>query len=281
MSKFFKTLGWMFAVLFILIIYAYRANRIKAKYKKYLTDPTSMPIEIRYRAVYKLAKGALFIKRYKVESQGAVRLPSVPGLYVANHKSILDPIVLFKVLYENAKIPYFRFVAKQELSDKSYIAAALKLVDTIFIDRENFRTTLTIFQNEINFKEDKRTIIIFPEGTRVHNPNEIADFHAGCFRIAYDSLVPIIPVVIVGSIDQNKTTKYQGNYKNKAGVIYTHFLKQLKAQEYANTNINYTTIEIRNRIVKEYNRIFNLIKDNKPNAHVFNETDDFSKENRY
>ena len=281
MSKIFKTLGWMIAVPFVLIIYACRANSIKSKYKKYLTDPTSMPIEIRYRAVYKLAKGALFIKRYKIQSQGAVCLPSVPALYVANHKSTLDPIVLFKVLYENAKVPYFRFVAKHELSDKSYIAAALKLVDTIFIDRENFHTTLTIFQNEINFKEDKRTIIIFPEGTRVHNPNEIADFHAGCFRIAYDSLVPIVPVVIVGSIDHDKNTKYECNYKNKTGIIYTHFLKQLKAQDYANTNINYTTAEIRSRIVKEYNRIFDLIKNNKPNSHVFEEIDDFSKENRY
>ena len=279
MSRFFKTLGWMFAVVFVAIAFACRANRIKAKFRKYLTDPTSMPIEIRYRAVYKLAKGALFIKRYKVQSQGAVRLPSIPALYVANHKSTFDPIVLFKVLYENAKVPYFRFIAKQELSDKSYIAAALKLVDTIFIDRENFHTTLTKFKNEINFKEDKRTIIVFPEGTRIYNPNEIADFHIGTFRIAYDSLVPIIPIAIAGAIDKNKT-EYKDSYKNKARIIYIHFLKQLRAQEYANTNINYTTIEIHDRIANEYKRIFNLIKDNKRKPHVFNEKDDFSKESR-
>lgn len=279
MNKFIKTLGWMFAVVFVFLIFICRAGHIKSKYKKYLTDPTAMPIEIRYRAVYKLAKNVLFIKRYKVISQGAVRLPNIPALYVANHKSNIDPIVLFKVLYENAKIPYFRFVAKYELSDNSYIAAALKLVDTIFIDRKNFHKTLTIFKDEINFKEDKRTIIIFPEGTRIYNPNEIASFHAGSFRIAYDSLIPIVPIAIAGAIDTDKT-KHEGNYKNKAGIIYLHFLKQLRPQEYANTNINYTAVEIHHRILKEYMRIFNLIKDNKPNQNVFNEKDNFSKESR-
>lgn len=280
MNKFIKTLGWAFAVIFVALIFMCRASHIKSKYKKYLTDPIAMPIEIRYRSVYKLAKNVLFIKRYKIISQGGIRLPNVPSLYVANHKSNIDPIALFKVLYENAKIPYFRFVAKHELSGKSYIAAALKLVDTIFIDRKNFHQTLTIFKDEINFKEDKRTIIIFPEGTRIYNPNEIACFHAGSFRIAYDSLVPIVPIAIAGAVDTDKT-KHEGNYKNKAGVIYIHFLKQVKPQEYANTNINYTAVEIHDRISKEYMRIFNLIKDNKSNPNVFNEKDDFSKESRY
>ena len=173
---------------------------MKAKYKKYLTNPESMPIEIRYKSVYNLVKNVLYIKHYKISSSGLNDLPLNPGLYVVNHKSNMDPLVIFKLLYENTKIPYFRFIAKAELDSKSYLSYAFKLVDTIFINRENVRDTYNKFKEEINLNDDKRSIVIFPEGTRVIDPEKMIEFHEGSFRIAYKYLAPIIPTVIVGSI---------------------------------------------------------------------------------
>ena len=278
MKKFFKTIGWVLSFIFVILFFAIKTHGVKRKYKKYLMDPQSMPIDLRYRIVYKLAKCTLFIKRYSIESQGSISLPNMPALYVANHKSFMDPIVLFKVLYEKTKVPYFRFVAKKELSDKSFVSAALKLVDTIFIDRSNIHSTFAIL-NEINFKKDNRTIIIFPEGTRIYDPEKIDNFHPGSFRIAYNSLVPIIPIVIVG-LNDNKNKELKP-YKNKSRVVYVSFLKQIRSHEYGNTNINYTTTEVHDQISDEYMRIFNLIKDNKKHLNVFDEKDEPTKEERY
>ncbi|MBP5256947.1 MAG: 1-acyl-sn-glycerol-3-phosphate acyltransferase [Mycoplasma sp.] len=278
MKKFFKTIGWALSIIFVLLIFAMKIHGVKRKCKKYLMDPQSMSIDVRYHIVYKLAKYTLFIKRYSVESQGTVDLPNIPSLYVANHKSFIDPIVLFKILYENAKIPYFRFVAKQELLNRSFVSAALKLVDTIFINRSNFHSTFAAF-NEINFKKDNRTIIIFPEGTRIYDAEKINDFHPGSFRIAYNSLIPIIPVAIVG-LNDNRNKKLK-SYKNKSRIIYVSFLKQIKPQEYGNTNINYTATGAHDQISDEYMRIFNLIKDNKKHIKVFEQKDEPTKEVRY
>lgn len=280
MGKFFRFIGWLIAVPWVSLAFVISASLAKGKSKKYLVNPESMPIEIRYRTIYKLAKKFLFIKRYKIQSQGSINLPNVPAFYVTNHKSNMDPIVLFKILYENTKIPYFRFVAKQELSNNSLLAYLLKLIDTIFIDRNNFRSTLLVFNNEINFKTDKRSIIIFPEGTRNYNPEKIIDFHIGSFRIAYNSLVPIIPVAIAGLTDKNKESKKYG-YKNKNKIAYISFMKQIKPQEYANININFTVTQAHDIISNEYMRMFNLIKDNKKHPHVFEQKDEPAKGTRY
>ena len=252
---------------------------MKAKYKKYLTNPESMPIEIRYKSVYNLVKNVLYIKHYKISSSGLNDLPLNPGLYVANHKSNMDPLVIFKLLYENTKIPYFRFIAKAELDSKSYLSYAFKLVDTIFINRENVRDTYNKFKEEINLNDDKRSIVIFPEGTRVIDPEKMIEFHEGSFRIAYKYLAPIIPTVIVGSIDLNKE-KQPKNYKNKNKIIYVNFLKPIKPQNYATVAINHTTKNIHELVYTEYLRIFNLIKDNKQKM-VFLEEDEKCKDRRY
>lgn len=264
---------------------------MKAKYKKYLTSPESMPVEIRYKSVYNLVKNVLYIKHYKISSSGLYDLPLNPSLYVANHKSNMDPLVIFKLLYENTKIPYFRFIAKAELDSKSYLSYAFKLVDTIFINRENVRDTYNKFQEEINLNDDKRSIVIFPEGTRVIDSEKMIEFHEGSFRIAYKYLTPIIPTVIVGSIDLNKekkpTIQQQWHDKNiypklmnKNKIIYVNFLKPIKPQNYATVAINHTTKNIHELVYIEYLRIFNLIKENKQKM-VFLEEDEKSKDRRY
>ena len=280
MRRFFKTVGWILSLPFVLLIFGLRILRVKPKYKKYLTNPESMPIEIRYKAVYNLIKNVLYIKRYKISSTGLNDLPINPSLYVSNHKSNMDPLIIFKLLYENTKIPYFRFIAKIELSKKKYLSYAFKLVDTIFIDRNNVRNTYNILQEEINLKEDKRSIVIFPEGTRVIDPEKMIDFHLGSFRIAYKYLIPIIPTVVVGAIDSEKA-KQPNNYKNKRGVVYVNFLKQVKPQDYATVAINHTSKNIHDVVLDEYLRIFNLIKDNKEKPVVFLEEDEKSADRRY
>ena len=279
MKKFFKTVGWILSLPFVLLIFGLRISRMKAKYKKYLTSPESMPVEIRYKSVYNLVKNVLYIKHYKISSSGLNDLPLNPGLYVVNHKSNMDPLVIFKLLYENTKIPYFRFIAKAELDSKSYLSYAFKLVDTIFINRENVRDTYNKFKEEINLNDDKRSIVIFPEGTRVIDPEKMIEFHEGSFRIAYKYLVPIIPTVIVGSIDLNKE-KQPKNYKNKNKIIYVNFLKPIKPQNYATVAINHTTKNIHELVYTEYLRIFNLIKENKQKM-VFLEEDEKSRDRRY
>ena len=280
MKKFFKTVGWILSLPFVFLIFRLRILRVKPKYKKYLTNPDSMPIEIRYKTVYNLIKNVLYIKCYKISSTGLNDLPINPSLYVSNHKSNMDPLIIFKLLYENTKIPYFRFIAKIELSKKKYLSYAFKLVDTIFIDRNNVRDTYNVLQEEINLKEDKRSIVIFPEGTRVIDPEKMIDFRTGSFRIAYKYLIPIIPTVVVGAIDSEKN-KQPNNYKNKRGVVYVNFLKQVKPQDYATVAINHTSKNIHDVVLDEYLRIFNLIKDNKEKPVVFLEEDEKSADRRY
>ena len=229
----------------------------KRKYKKYKTDPNSLSIEKRYGYVYKLVKRAVFCHNVEVFVSGLKYCPKVPALYICNHKSMLDGILMFKVLWENGDIPYFKIIAKGELGD-SKIGSVMHLIDSVLINRQNIRDTAALFKEEIQPSLDKKSFVIFPEGTRIFNPEIFGEFHPGSFRIALDNYLPIVPVVIYGS--SGTAIKENKEYLNKAKQIFISFLPPLKANQFMTTHAVSVAEEVKNIMWKEYKRIDEIVK---------------------
>jgi len=123
---------------------------------------------------------------------GKENLPTNSALYVANHQSALDVLLLgvllsckphswfFKI--ELCKIPLFGFMAQRM---------------NIAVDRTTPRKALAgLFEGIRRAKEDAQSLIIFPEGSR-YSDGKVHDFLWGFAIIARKTGKPVVPVMIV------------------------------------------------------------------------------------
>jgi len=139
-------------------------------------------------------KGLLFVFRIvcgvKVEIIGKENIDkNRPVVLVANHQSEWETYVL-QVLMAPVST-----VLKKELLSVPFFGWGLKMVQPIAIDRSQKTNALKqIIAQGKERLEDGRSVLIFPEGTRIA-PNETEAFNKGAAMLATSANVPILPVV--------------------------------------------------------------------------------------
>ena len=140
------------------------------------------------------AKGILFASRIKVNVRGLSHInPSGSFIYMANHQSNFDIPVLMACLPVQ-----FRWLAKAELFDIPFFGYVIRRSGYISIDRSNPKSALKSLKKAAEIIKTGTSVCIFPEGTRSHD-GHIGSFKKGGIRLAIDSGVSIIPVVIHGT----------------------------------------------------------------------------------
>ena len=118
-----------------------------------------------------------------------------PVLYVGNHRSFFDIVVLYPLL------PYpATFVAKQSLLKFPVIGNWLSRVNGLALDRKNNREALKTILKGIEYLKNDTSVVIFPEGTRCKEPEgNLMEFKEGSFKLATKSKRKIVPVAITGT----------------------------------------------------------------------------------
>lgn len=117
------------------------------------------------------------------------------AIYVANHLSDFDIPLLF------VGIPTpIRYMAKKELFHIPVLAAAMRRMGIIKVDRQGGGTThhAAINRGVQRAIDRGHSIIVFPEGTRSRD-GYLKPFKKGSFRIAVDNGLPVVPVTIHGT----------------------------------------------------------------------------------
>lgn len=204
----------------------------------------------------KFIKKAFYVKRIKVDAEGLDNLVKSPMLIIANHKSNADSLAMFKVLYahRNSKHNKFEFVfiAKQELSQKRFLSKILNLADVLYLDRKNPRQQVGVYNEEIRqVKEQKKSIVVFIEGTR-HFGDQFGEFHPGALRLAYDTMIPIVPMAIYGSsglMDSNKS-----NIDKHRKIMFKIF-KPLNPYEFKHNHTQWLAERLREDMQSAYDEM--------------------------
>ena len=136
-----------------------------------------------------------------------------PCIYVSNHTSFLDLPGL------SIAIPgQFRPLAKKELL-KIPVFGWVVACATIVVDRSSAESRS---QSLINLKKILKMDIpalIFPEGTQNRSEQLLQPFKDGAFRMALETMVPVIPVAISGA----GTLMPPGKFSIRPGKIYIEF----------------------------------------------------------
>ena len=104
------------------------------------------------------------------------------------------------------------------------------------------KQSLQVIINVTNEVKKGRNYLIFPEGTRSKNGNELLEFKGGSFKAATKAKCPIIPVALIDSFkpfDTNTTSQV---------TVQVHFLKPLYYEDYKDMNTKEIAALVRERI---------------------------------
>lgn len=154
-------------------------------------------------------------------------------LFVINHKSLLDIVVIENSLYhlKNKNINNF-WIAKEELKDIFILGKFFTEVKSnIFIDRNNTESSKKMFKEckEI-LKNNKSNICIFPEGTRHKISNEMLPFKKGSDLLAKINKMKVIPIYI----EENTQNLLKDKITEKSRTINVHIGKNIDYNDLEN-----------------------------------------------
>ena len=112
-----------------------------------------------------------------------------PAIFVFNHQSLLDSLVLAHLLRKDAVA-----FCKKEMATNPLLGPLLRQLDTVFVDRED-KNQSAVLQQALAVLASGRSLVIAPEGTR-SVLGEIQSFKHGAFFLARKAGVPLVPIVL-------------------------------------------------------------------------------------
>ena len=124
---------------------------------------------------------------------GAEHLPDGPAILVSNHASYIDAVALLAVLPSD-----LRFAIKGECRDYAVFGKVMQRNDHIMIDRRASEKTLSGLGELAERLAKGQRLLIFPEGTFSREVG-LRPFKLGAFRLACETGVPVVPVILRGT----------------------------------------------------------------------------------
>lgn len=136
-----------------------------------------------------------------VESSGLGKIdPSQRYVVASNHLSLFD----IPLLMHSLPLPG-RFLSKKEVFKIPLVGRAMRTVGIIEINREKGGSSRQAINEGVQIAAERGySLLIFPEGTR-STEGTMLPFHKGAFRIAIDTGLPLLPVVIEGTDRVNRS----------------------------------------------------------------------------
>jgi HAD superfamily hydrolase (TIGR01490 family) len=126
----------------------------------------------------------------RLDVHGSEHLAARPAVFLFNHQSQLDVLILAKLLRGG-----FTGVAKKELAHSPGFGLMFRLADVAFVDRHDTAQARKALEPAVRKLRDGISLAIAPEGTRSATP-ALGPFKKGAFHVAMQAGVPIVPIVI-------------------------------------------------------------------------------------
>jgi 1-acyl-sn-glycerol-3-phosphate acyltransferase len=118
---------------------------------------------------------------------GAVR----PCVFVGNHQSIMDVLVLGSVVPRGVVA-----VAKKEIAAIPLFGWYYRKAGNLVIERGSSEDARRLLAEAVRrIREERLSVWFMPEGHRNASP-ELLPFKTGAFRLAGDAQVPVVPVLV-------------------------------------------------------------------------------------
>ena len=115
------------------------------------------------------------------------------AVYVANHASFVDPVLIMSVLPVD-----FRFAVKARLASYPFLGTAIRKAGNIPIEKNDLSQRIDGASAVLAPLRAGESLFVFPEGTFVATPG-LLPFRLGAFRAAVDTGCRVVPIAIRGT----------------------------------------------------------------------------------
>jgi 1-acyl-sn-glycerol-3-phosphate acyltransferase len=178
--------------------------------------------ETRYAFLHRITPLAIKRGRIKIECHGIENLPAQTGyIMFPNHQGLFDALAFLQT-HERP----FVTVMKKEVKDIFLLKQVIRLLQAEIIDREDVRQSMQVINNMTRRVKEGENFIIFAEGTRSRNGNQLGEFKGGSFKSAMNARCPIVPVALIDSFQAFDTKSI------KKLTVQIHYLKPLYYEDY-------------------------------------------------
>jgi len=159
--------------------------------------------QVRWAVVHYSARTFLAGAGIRVRTSGTPPpAAKMPCIYVANHASYLDAVLLTAVLPSPCS-----FVAKVELARVPVLSFFLRRLGTLFVARNVTRASVEDAERVVEAVAAGHSPLFFPEGTFTRAPG-LLPFRLGAFVAAASARAPLIPIAIRGARSLLRDTEW-------------------------------------------------------------------------
>ena len=187
----------------------------------------------------------------KVKVEGLENLTKeTKVLYVSNHKSMLDPVIIYEALKCKGPTP----AAKSDLWDIKPLLPFLNAFRVIKINRSSDREAAKSIVEGIKYMKEGNGIILFPEGgIKTREVEQMVSIKPGAYKLAIKSEAVIQPIALIGNSLISKR-----KFLQPLTTVIVRVLPAITYDEYKDLN----THELAYKVVE-------IINENFPNEEKF------------
>jgi len=167
----------------------------------------------------------LLLKINFIKTQKLSETSYEPGIvYLSNHASIIDILVLFKYLPRP-----FHFVAKDSLFKVPLFGLLMRIAGFFPLNRENPRRAIQTMSDIADKVKQGHCILLFPEGTRSQD-GSVGEFKSGFLKILEKSNAKVKMIYIDGTFPLIK----KGTLLFWPGKVTINIGKKILPEQYQN-----------------------------------------------
>lgn len=174
----------------------------------------------------------------KIDVHGLENIPKKNGfMFFPNHQGLYDVLAILDV----CPVP-FSVVAKKEVENIQFLKQVFACMKAYMLDRNDVRQAMQVIMDVTKEVQKGRNYLIFPEGTRSKNGNEVGEFKGGSFKSATKAKCPIVPVALIDSFkpfDTNSITPVS---------VQVHFMEPIYYDEYQDMKTTEIAAIVKERI---------------------------------
>lgn len=159
----------------------------------YAKHTEKYPELTKYRHIQYIFQRAIKSGNMDLQVYGQENIPTENGFTIySNHQGMFDILAIPATCDQPLAA-----VLKKELKDIPFLKQVIACTKSFPMDREDVRQSMEVILAATKEVASGRNYLIFPEGTRSKDGNQMREFHAGSFKIATKAKAPIVPVALI------------------------------------------------------------------------------------
>ncbi|HKM34262.1 MAG TPA: lysophospholipid acyltransferase family protein [Lachnospiraceae bacterium] len=202
------------------------------------------PYDEAFSYIQRITKKVIKAGRVTIQSYGMENLPKEDGFIMfPNHQGLFDGLVFLDSCPRT-----FAYITKKEARNVILLKQVGDALGSIAIDREDIRQSMQVINQVTEEAKKGRNFLIFPEGTRSKQGNQLLNFKGGSFKSATRAKCPIVPCALIDSFKPFDESSI------KRVTVQLIYLSPLYYEEYKEMKTHEIAAEVKKRIEDEIAR---------------------------